>query len=59
MKVSKKIQCKPYSLKSIGSLLGKRPFSSIENLSEGMVSQRHKVYIPKDFDLVEYDKYLF
>jgi hypothetical protein len=59
MKVVKKIQSKPYCIKRIGSLLGKRPFSSIENLSEGLVSQRHKVYLPKDFDLVEYDKYLF
>lgn len=58
MKVAKKIAPQSYSLNNIGSLLGKRPFSTIENLCESMVSQRHKSYVPKDIDLVEYDKHL-
>jgi hypothetical protein len=31
----------------------------LESLSELLVSHRHKVYLPKNIDLIEYDRLLF
>ena len=60
MKVVKKIEATPYKMdKEVGSLLGKRTFSTFEKLTETLVSQRHKIFLPKDIDLVEYDAHLF
>ena len=37
-------------------MLGKRSFSTLEDFAEHLVSKRHKVYLPSDFDLTDYDR---
>lgn len=60
MKIVQKIEYKPYRMnREVGSLLGKRSFGTFERLSENLVSQRHKIFLPKDIDLIEYDAHLF
>ena len=57
MKPVQKIVYKPYCLDQVGSLLGKRGHSTLEEFAEHLVSKRHKVYIPTDFDLIDYDSH--
>ncbi len=55
MKPVQKIAFKPYCLSQVGSLLGKRSHASLEDFAEHLVSKRHKVFVPSDFDLTDYD----
>ena len=36
-----------------------RPEQSLENLLESQLSKRMKIFVPTNFDLVDYDKELF
>jgi len=37
-------------------LLSKRSHATLEEFAEHLVSKRHKVFVPTDFDLIDYDK---
>lgn len=63
LKPVKKInQTYSYNAKEAGNLchqLKTRPISTIEEMSEHQLRQRMKAYVPKDFDLPDYDRVMF
>jgi hypothetical protein len=59
MKIQKKVGFQPYSMeRPFQSVLGKRSFSSMEALATKLEDMRHKVYLPKQNETIEFDKEL-
>lgn len=56
LKPVEKIACQPYLITQLGK---RRTYPTMDRLFEEQISQRHKTYIPKQVDLVDYDTYLF
>ena len=58
--VTQKIQAKPYTL-GCCQPLGKRArsYATLEELSEKLITERYKRFVPTNFDLTDYDRELF
>ena len=56
LKPVEKIASEPYLITQLGK---RRTYPTMDRLFEGLIANRHKTFIPKEEELVQYDTFLF